>query len=334
LVLAFCGLSSSAQAQQPVPVEELGKSFQLVGNLNVPLGQVVTVEGVVVEGPFKGFEGGPNLRVQRIGGRYIQENIQLVLQPAFQDWGDELPKLELGKTYQMTGFETGGFVGHPPTARNKKGVMIQTTTHYFRLQFAVSEAKVIKPIAYAPAMFSGEKALLGGTAKTIDGSAAMVGKDWTVFVKRGTAWEKDVEGKEIECHGRYNPDATWRDHPQGGKANFDLLDGVWRLVRLEDQVGKRVALRGIAMSLNGEWWLEYRGTRVHVDGMANLPGWTIDMHARAVSIEGKLERAKLPRIDQISEKPDRDLEESFVVREASWKALPGLLFPERAVEKE
>lgn len=326
LILAYCGLSPFVLGQQSVPVEELGKSFQLIGKLHAPLGKVVTIEGVVLQGPHKGSEGGPNLRVQRIQGHYTQENIQIDLESAFSS---DPPKLEVGKTYRLSGYETGGYVGIPAGLKN----FVQTTGHYFRLYFVpTKEAKIIEPFSYAPAMFEGEKALLGGTAKTIDGSAAMVGKGWTVFVKRGTAWEKDVEGKEIECHGRYNPDESWRESGPGTRENFDLLDGVWRLVRLEDQVGKQVSLRGTAVSLNGHWWLEYRGTDVHVDGMASLPGWTIDMHACPVIIEGRLERAKLPRIDQITEKPDRDLSESFIVRGASWKPLPALLFPETEIE--
>ncbi len=330
LALLSCGFAPLAQAQQPVPVpvpvDELGKGFQLIGKLRAPLGEIVKVEGVVVPGPSKGYEDGPNLRVQRIQGRYTQEIIQIDLESPF---GGDFPKrLESGKTYQMSGYETGGYVGIP--AQVLKDTMFQTTRHYFRLQFAIAGAKKIEPISYAPGMFQGERALLGGTAKTIGGDAAMSGKGWNVIVKHGTAWEKAVEGKQIECDGRYNPAAI----PEGELKKYDLLDGSWRLSRLEDQVGKQVSLRGIAISLNGEWWFNYRGTDLHVDGMAKLPGWTWRMHYRPVIIEGKLERAKMPRIDQISVKEDRDLAESFVVRGASWKPLPALLFPELPLTKD
>jgi hypothetical protein len=335
LSLLLCGFAPLAAGQQPVPVGELGKTFQLVGTLRLPLGEMVTVEGVVVEGPFKGYEGGPNLRVQRIQGRYTQECIQIPLKPYFGNWGDgELPKLATGKTYQMSGYETGRYVGMPAAINQaiiESGkVPIQTTSHYFQSYFAVSEAEKIEPILYTPMMFEGERALLSGVARTIGGDSAMTGKGWVVIVRRGTAWEAGIEGKQIECDGRYNPEANSKVDPK----KCDLLDGTWRLVHLKDQVGQEVSLRGTARSLNGEWWLNYRGTDLHVDGMASLPGWSNDMHYCPVIIEGKLERAKLPRIDQISEKTDRDLAESFVVRQASWKPLPALLFPELPVEKD
>ena len=71
---------------QNIPVEELGKAYQLVGKLHALFGQIVCVEGVVVEGPFKGC-GGPNLRAQRIRGEATQQDIQIQLRPYFTDWG-------------------------------------------------------------------------------------------------------------------------------------------------------------------------------------------------------------------------------------------------------
>ena len=71
---------------QNVPVDQLGKAYQLVGKLHMPLGAVIRVEGVVVKGPFKGYEGGPNLRAQRIEGQATQEDIQIPIYPHFTRW--------------------------------------------------------------------------------------------------------------------------------------------------------------------------------------------------------------------------------------------------------
>lgn len=46
-------------------------------------------------------------------------------------------------------------------------------------------------------------------------------------------------------------------------------------------------------------------------------------------IRGRLEKARLPRIDQPSLKPNRDLHEQFIVRDAAWSPRPSLLSPER-----
>ena len=81
LLIHACCWSAILHAGEPqeVPVDQLGKTYQLIGKLGVPLGDVVHVEGVVVEGKFKGYEGGPNLRVQRIDGKATQKNIQIQL---------------------------------------------------------------------------------------------------------------------------------------------------------------------------------------------------------------------------------------------------------------
>ena len=327
-ILLLAPAASHADERQSPPAQKPAEAPKPIGKLRLPLGTPVTISGVVVEGPHKGFEGGPNIRVQRIGQRYHQEELQIQLKPpakpsarrpAAQTTADTqtLPHLKTGQTYELEGYETGDFVGQPREGRDP---LIQTTDRYFHHEFIVTKAKPIPPIAYSPSMFPGEKALLSGIAKTIDGDSAMIGQDWTIIITRGAKWPHDIEGKKIESHGLYTPDPAPK--------KFDLKDGSWRLVELQDQVGRRVSLRGMARSLNGEWWFHYRGTDLYVENMDKLPGWNVDNHWRPMEIEGRLERAKLPRIDQISEKSDRDLADYFIVKDATWKPLPTLLFPE------
>ena len=326
----------SAQVPQNIPVERLGESYRLVGKLQAPLGDVIQVEGVVVEGPFKGYGGGPNVRPQRIQGHATQRDIQVPLSPYFYDWGKEapvggtaLPKLEMGKTYELEGYETGGYVGIPGPAFRKAGITLQTAEHYFQTQFVVYKAKLIKPLQFSPADFEGRHALMQGTARTQDHNSVMQGKGWSVIVNRNAAWPDYAEGKVIETSGMYNP----LENPKGAAAKhsrFELVDGSWRLVRLEDQLGRNVALRGTARSLNGLWWFHYRGVDLYVENLDRLPGWSTANHWRPMVIRGTLEKAKLPRLDQISLKSERDLKEYYIVRKASWEPLPELLGPERA----
>ena len=300
----------------------------------MPLGKVVRVEGIVVEGPFKGLEGGPNLRVQRIPGRATQQDIQIQLRPYFTDWGKEayggghhsLPTLEMRKTYEMEGYETGDYVGVPAEAYKKAGFAIQTQRYYFRTELVVYRAKVIEPLHFTPADFEGRRALMQGTARTQDRRSVVEGDGWSVLVDPKAAWPKYVEGKLIETEGLYNPDEQ--------RKRFTLVDGAWRLVRLRDQLGQTVALRGRPCSSNDVWWFHHRGTDIYVENMAELPGWTSENHWRPMIIRGTLGKAKLPRLDQVSLKSDRDLKEYYIVRNASWEPLPGLLGVERPIEDE
>jgi hypothetical protein len=103
-----------------IPVSKLGNQYRLVGKLGEPLGTVLTLQGVVNDGPHKGPESGPNIYIRRINGRSTQEYIRVPVHPYFRlrfgetDLpGKSLPKLELGDTYEFEGFESGRFVGVP-----------------------------------------------------------------------------------------------------------------------------------------------------------------------------------------------------------------------------
>jgi hypothetical protein len=63
--------------------------------------------------------------------------------------------------------------------------------------------------------------------------------------------------------------------------------------------------------------------------MESLPGWNVYLHGAPILITGILDEAQLPRIDQITAKPDRDRKKYFIVRKPSWKPLDALLAPER-----
>lgn len=318
-----------------VPVEKLGADFELIGKLHSPLGKMIKVVGVVVEGEFKGHEGGLNLRVQNMQGRYYQDDIQTVLDLSLLLGDDleedaDLPELKIGETYEMEGYQTGSFVGIPDEALKQMKFIPQTTGHYFRQEFVVIKAKPAKSISYSPGMFSDRKALMNGIAKSIDGDSVLVGDGWIVKVKRGEKWADDIEGKKIESYGMYKSDPPKKEVSDIVVKKFDLVDGSCRLVALEDQIGKKVCLRGMAQSTNGHWWFHYRGADIDVVDMDKLPGWTIDNHWRPMEIEGRLELVKQPIPDQSSDKQDHYSSNKFIIREPSWKPLPALLTTERA----
>src|SRR5262245_756297 len=169
----FAGRADEPQGKplnkpQDVPLGRLGDKFRLIGKLGEPLGTVVTVHGFVAEGPFKGYEGGPNLRAQRINGTATQTDIQICLSPYFGKFGEKvgeevgLPKLERGNTYEFEGYETGGFVGVPGRAYERAGIMIQTSGFYFRHELVVYKGKKIDPIVWSPADFVDREALIEG----------------------------------------------------------------------------------------------------------------------------------------------------------------------------
>lgn len=327
-VAASLSLGNLVHAQQPpvsVPVQDLGKGHQLIGKLHVPLGTAVRVQGVVIEGPDKGFEGGPQLRVQRIDDRATQEDIRVLLSNSTGVVKpDETTKVqpEIGKSYELLGYESGGYVGHPPAAQG----WVQTAPHYFRLEFEFLRGKEIETATFSPVEFKGRRALLQGLARDVNGTAVMDGGRWQVIVRPDATWSKEWLGKQVETLGMYNPAEAAGSAREARQ--FQLVDGTCRLSKLEDQVGQAVELRGQARSRNDMWWFEYRGTKLYVENLEQLPGWSRDNWARPIVIRGQLERARLPSLEQIGLKSNRDLADHWIVRKASWAASGPLLAPE------
>lgn len=319
--VALLAISISLHAQvKPidVPVSKLGTKYRLLGKLQKPLGTVVTVQGLVVDGPFKGHEGGPNIRIQRIDGRATQEHIQIKLNADSDDPG--IAQLELGRTYELKGYETGKFVGLPNGAPGPENGGA-TTGFYFSHSFNVITIKRFEPIRWSPADFVDREALLEGKAVSHGKQAYIAGKNWRLLVDTDAVWPKDYEGKTVEGFGMVRR----ADKP----GTYSLAKAATRLVKLEDQVGRKVTLRSTAWSMNGHWWLNYRGTDLYVEDMNELPKWDVDLHGSHVLIEGVLDEALLPDIRQITLKNNRDKIKYFIVRKASWKPIDALLFPER-----
>lgn len=316
LIAVLLLVHASAQAADPPSADP---TCRITPKLGQPLGSVVTVAGVVVEGPFKGYEGGPNLRVQRINGLATQRDIQIRLEQYFPHM--DLPTLKAGMTVEMEGYETGGFVGIPGQAYERAGLAIQASGFYFSHQFIYHQARIIPTLLWLPANLVGQRALLFGQAVNDNGVAMLTGPGWRMVVDAHTPWEPWQVGKAAEAMGVVQRGT--------GEGSFTMTADFHRLSQLADQVGHAVSLRGRAWSRNGYWWFDYRGQSLHVEGMKDLPGWKGDLHGCPVEISGVLEEADLPDIAQYTLKVPPDLKRSFIVRKPAWRKIDSLLSPER-----
>src|SRR5262245_44623030 len=107
-VLTLTAVAELRAQDKPIDVPIGSDKYRLIGRLHEPFGTVLTLQGVVLDANCKGANG-PNIRVQRINDRATQEDIQIRLVPGFQN--DQ--KLKLDQTYELKGYETGGFHGLP-----------------------------------------------------------------------------------------------------------------------------------------------------------------------------------------------------------------------------
>lgn len=328
IALALGGACACGSTAEPIRVGDLGRRYQIVGTLGKPLGAVVKVEGLVVQAPSKGYgSGGPNLQVQRIDGRVTQEDIQIMLKPYFHDWGaqapegEALPQLAIGGTYALEGYENGGYAGIPAGAWREAGIVFGAFPHRFYVHLVTYRAAPIDPVRFHPRDFADQPGVFRGEAVSADSQPIIRGDGWSIVADASTHWPVGVQGKEVEVIGTFAPLA--------GDERFAMTSGTWRLARLEDQVGRLVELRGEARSRNGHWWFRYRGTDLHVARMAELPGWSPQLHFQPIVVRGRLAKRDLPRIDQFTIKEPEDLAEQFIVDDATWESLDRLLAPER-----
>lgn len=315
VLLCCCLLSFVCFAQPPAR-----NRVPISGRLGFPFGDTFTVRGIVADGPTKGYEDGPNLLIQAIRDSVIQDIIQFPLDPITGSFGyNALPALSNDKTYRFLVYETGAFVGTPAAAFAASKTIFQTSGFYFSERLVAARGEIIKPITWVPANFVGRSALIGGIAINAGDTAGIQTSDGLLLLQGPAAWESHELGKQVEAFG------VVREYAPG---KYTMLVERSGLVRLEDMVGREVHIRGQARSMNGCWWLHYRGTDLQVENMGDLPGWETNIHFASVEISGMLYQEKLPELDCAGIGMDRKKTLQFIIRNASWRKASNLLQPE------
>jgi hypothetical protein len=113
VTIGAVGCASETHAEEPtknrksIDLKELQES-DIIGHLGHPLGDIITIEGTIVEDPSKVskvYEGHTLLRVRAVNGRKLATNVVLLLS------GGKEPKG--GTEFKYVGYETGAFTGTP-----------------------------------------------------------------------------------------------------------------------------------------------------------------------------------------------------------------------------
>jgi hypothetical protein len=305
-----------------VPFEQLGKQFRLVGKLKQPLGELVKVQGMIVNGSGQRHEDGLHIRVFRINGQATQEFLQVKIRDYYGR--EEIPNLQPGYMCELEGFETGGFVGVPVAAVKRGGALAQTSRYHFLHEFKVIDSAESKLQPFAPADFLGRDMLVQGQAVTENGSAYIAGNKWKLLIDNGTPWPRNTDGKTVEARGivqTIGKSTTYRLE-NSGKANNA------RLVHLQDQLNKPVVLRGVVVEKNGEYSFRYRGQQLHVDGLQDLVAQT-GLRGEA-QLTGTLDMVRITVDSADSFNGERITRTEYIVRKPALKPTDPLLAIERA----
>lgn len=310
-----------------------------LGDLGLKLNTPTTITVTTLEGPFRGFDGGPNLRVKKIGGVATQQMIQMPMRAlkADADAGWEQfevpgnPALVQGKTYELRGYETGKYIddlgnpvdpsslAQPSTAdihlsstSSTGEIEPASSESVFRNEFIVLEAKEVEPIVWSPADFVDREALITGTAKNVGKIAIIEGKDWKLALGP-KPWEPWQVGRSAEAFCKIKTSNI----PQ----TFVASDCSRRLTELQDQAGQSVTLRGIARTHNNMWWFNYRGTDLYFDSLnPRSDEYTTLQDWDTIEVTGLLQQAVLPPNVRYIRGYKDDRETVFILRGPAWKA--------------
>lgn len=112
VTMAVLGLASPVLAQEgePVKVSDI-RAQGVTGDLGLPLGTLVTVEGIVVDGDelrTQATSGRTLLRVEKVGETELPTPVMY----PFPENSD-LERPAAGESFSGVVYETGGFVGAP-----------------------------------------------------------------------------------------------------------------------------------------------------------------------------------------------------------------------------
>ncbi|MEN6449692.1 MAG: hypothetical protein ABFC96_04295 [Thermoguttaceae bacterium] len=337
-LIAITHTAAYSQTTTAVPVEAIGHTCRLIGHTGQPLGVMTTLSGVVVDGDrCKGDLIGPILQIQRINGQATQECLEIEVRPFRSGFGkpyfvanlDEtssrpdpkrsLPRLKNGSTYEFWGYETGAFVGEPNEAGWDGGVFRQSAGFRFHTAFVVVQGKRIRPIALSPRDFAGREALVHGKAENRGGKPWLTNPDWQIEVLQNHAWPDTVADAWVGVAGMIQT--------ASGAKTLQIRPSHVQPDSLEQQVGRRVELRGEARQRNGRWFLRCNGHDLRMRQIDRL--LAVFDSCTPMCVTGSLRRERLRDSDA---GPGNGPEEPYVLSDISCRLVKDLLPIERIAE--
>lgn len=298
--------------------QETTTEKNLHSQLGLPLGTPVTVTGVLIESLSKGE--GTTLLVQKINGKQTQRQIQIRVNFLISSgYLNRDVYLEHGRTFECSGFETGKYVGIPFAIQAQVFKGFPEPDFQFKNELWIAKASPAEIIRWNPAELVGKVSILSGISKNNLQKPVISGIDWDIELVGKSEWEDAELGKQWEVLGIVSD----TDIPGFYKVTPQYLN----LSNLEEQLGKSVALRGIAMRRNNKWWFRYKGMEIDIPAMQSISDWKEDFHRTPILVNGTLSKESVPMKESLG-RNEEAAHEHYVIREATWSRIDYLLSPE------
>jgi hypothetical protein len=125
-----------------VSVDDFGGSVTLIGKLGKPLGTVANVEGQMVSEPKMGRSGQITaaFQVTKVDGQRLPKakTVGLIFRHS-----QGTPAVHANDIVQLSGYETGAYIGTPDAARDQMGADASPLDWQFESLVHVINAKVV-----------------------------------------------------------------------------------------------------------------------------------------------------------------------------------------------
>jgi hypothetical protein len=120
ITFIFCfSLPLFLQAEE-IHIEDLGNKVILIGKLEKPVGTLATIEGQMISEPTRGKSGQVTaaFRIEKVDGQPLQK--QSIIGLIFRA-SEGIPSIHAQDLVQLSGYESGAFIGTPNEARDALG---------------------------------------------------------------------------------------------------------------------------------------------------------------------------------------------------------------------
>lgn len=140
LLIGFASASVSGDEIQQINYAMLNDNVRIVGSLGSFLGEIITVEGIVIDGSrrrIKSETGKTLLKVVTVNGKKLEEPV--IIPFSIFKWTDvKMPKVN--DPFTFIGYESGEMAGIPQKAFQYMPQVATTDYHFFVYFQICSEA--------------------------------------------------------------------------------------------------------------------------------------------------------------------------------------------------
>ena len=135
-ILSFFSIFSFSKNKNIIHYSGLGNSHLVIGSLGEPLGKIITIEGIIIDGDdtrMKENSGKLLLKVELVNGNKLKKSVTIDYRTF--NWA-KVKDMTVNKRFKYIGYESGDMTGIPYDAF-KYIPMVATRSYGFSVYFQI-----------------------------------------------------------------------------------------------------------------------------------------------------------------------------------------------------